>query len=68
MKTVNEVVDELSAVFFGLKEGSITPGVATEMNNSAGKILKGKISQLTYYQDRKEQPSITFWDESKGKQ
>lgn len=65
MKTVNEVVAELSLIFHGLKDGTLTPQVATEMNNSAGKILKAKTSQLTYYQDRKEPPSIKFWDEAK---
>ena len=65
MKNVNDVVGELSDVFYGLKNGTLTPQVATEMNNSAGKILKAKTNQLTYYQDRKEPPNIEFWDESK---
>jgi hypothetical protein len=64
METINDVTAGLSFVFDGLKNGTIAPGVATEMNNAAGKIVKGKLGQLTYYQDRKEKPEIKFWDET----
>ena len=63
MRHVNAVCEKLEAVIAGLETGEMTPQVATEINNAAGKIIKAKTSQLVYYQDRKEPPNIKFWEE-----
>jgi len=63
MRNVNEWCDHLEKVFDQLASGSLTPQVATEMNNSAGKVMKAKTGQLAYYQERKGTPKIPFWEE-----
>lgn len=60
MKNINEVREQLSTVFAGLKDGTITPGVATELNNSVGKIINSVKVELEYYALRKEKPEIKF--------
>lgn len=63
MKHINEICEKLEEVVAGLESGEMTPQVATEINNAWGKVIKAKTSQLVYYQDRKEPPSIKFWEE-----
>ena len=57
---MNELRDELSIVFAGLKNGSIKPGEAAEMSNVAGKMINSAKVQIEYYALRKEQPKIAF--------
>lgn len=65
MKNVNELIEELSAVFMNLKTEKLAPKVAKEMNNSAGKIISASKAQLEYYSLRKEKPTINFLSASK---
>jgi hypothetical protein len=67
MKSVIELRAELSEVFAQLKVGAITPAVATEMNNSAGKIINTVKLELEYAALRKEKPSIPFLTAGKPK-
>ena len=60
MKHISELTTELSALYDGLKNGSIDVKIATEMNNTAGKIIHAQRVQLEYADLRKEQPDIAF--------
>jgi hypothetical protein len=60
MNHISELTKELSALYEGLKDGTIETKVATEMNNTAGKIINAQRVQLEYADLRKEQPDIDF--------
>jgi hypothetical protein len=60
MKHISELSTELSALYEGLKNGTIEVKVAAEMNNTAGKIIHAQRVQLEYAALRKEQPDIAF--------
>lgn len=60
MQNMNELRDELSAVFDGLKSGSIKPCEAAEISNLAGKMINSAKVQVEYYALRKEVPNIKF--------
>lgn len=62
MRNMNDVITELTKVFDGLKDGSIPPEVATELNNTCGKIINASKVQLMYAALRQEKPSIQFLD------
>ena len=58
MQHISELTKELSELYEGLKSGAIDVKVATEMNNTAGKIINAQRVQLEYAELRKEQPNI----------
>ena len=60
MKTVTDLRNELCNTFDDLKAGNITPKVASEMNNSAGKIINTLKVQLDYHTMTKTKPTIQF--------
>jgi hypothetical protein len=60
MKHISELSTELSALYEGLKNGTIEVKVAAEMNNTAGKIIHAQRVQLEYAALRKEEPDIDF--------
>jgi len=60
MKNIEEVRDELSEVFQGLKDGTLEVDRASEMNNTAGKIIKSLAVQLEYFSLRNEQPDLDY--------
>jgi hypothetical protein len=60
MKNMNELRNELSKVFDGLKDGTIKPNEAAEMSNVAGKMINSTKVQIEYYAIRKETPKIAF--------
>ena len=60
MKTVTDLRNELCNTFDDLKAGNITPKVASEMNNSAGKIINTLKVQLDYHTMTKTKPSISL--------
>ena len=60
MKTIKEVRKELATAFEELKSGTLEPKVASEMNNSAGKLIKSLQIQLDYASLRGEKPEIDF--------
>jgi hypothetical protein len=60
MKHISELTTELSSLYEGLKNGTVDVKVATEMNNTAGKIINAQRVQLEYADLRKEQPNIKF--------
>jgi hypothetical protein len=60
MRHISELTTELSSLYEGLKNGTVDVKVATEMNNTAGKIIHAQRVQLEYADLRKEQPDIDF--------
>ena len=60
MKHISELTTELSALYDGLKNGTVDVKVAAELNNTAGKIIHAQRVQLEYSELRKEQPNIKF--------
>ena len=60
METINELREELCKVFKNLESGELDVKKATEMNNSAGKIINTVKIQLDYAALRKETPKIKF--------
>jgi hypothetical protein len=67
MKHISELTTELSELYEGLKNGTMDVKVATEMNNTAGKIINAQRVQLEYAELRKEQPDIDFMKTKKVK-
>lgn len=60
MKNITQLRGALSALFEQLKDGQMDVKVASEMNNSAGKIISSLKVQLDYAELRKEQPNIAY--------
>tara|TARA_R110000803_G_scaffold167416_5_gene230659 strand:+ start:2008 stop:2211 length:204 start_codon:yes stop_codon:yes gene_type:complete len=54
MKNVNELRDELGETFDGLVSGRVTPKVAKEIANVAGKMINSAKVQLDYHALRQE--------------
>ena len=66
MKNIEQLRDELSLVFQGLKDGSIKPSEAAELSNVAGKMINSAKVQIEYYALRKETPEVEFLKSSKA--
>lgn len=62
MKTIEVLTAELSEVFALLKSGEIETKNAEALANIAGKLIKGNLGQLQYYDQRKETPQLPFWE------
>lgn len=60
MTTITDIRNDLVAVFNGLRNGTIEPKQAVEVNNTAGKIIATAKVQLGYHQLRGEVPDIPF--------
>ena len=60
MKNITELRDNLTALFSQLKDGTIDVKAASEMNNTAGKIINTLKVQLEYAALRKEAPDVDF--------
>lgn len=65
MKTINELRDDLTVLFGSIKDGTTDVKVASEMNNTAGKIINSVKAELEYAALKKEAPSIPFLDYQK---
>ena len=60
MKTVVDLREELIVLFNGLKNGTIKPKEAKEMNNSAGKMINSLKVEIEYAAILGKKPSISF--------
>jgi|TARA_R110000744_G_scaffold173945_2_gene292685 hypothetical protein len=60
MKNITELREDLSEVFTGLRNGSVDPKVAKEINNAAGKIIHTVKVQLEYASLTKIKPRIPY--------
>lgn len=65
MRNITELRTALSSLFAEIKEGVVDVKVASEMNNTAGKIIGSLKVQIDYAELRKEEPSIRYLDEAK---
>lgn len=65
MKNITEMRNELSQLFDQLRDGTVPVKVASEMNNTAGKIINSLKVELDYAAARKEEPSIGFLKQSR---
>lgn len=65
MKNVEELTAHLSEVFQSLKAGTIQCKDADALANVAGKLIKANVGQLQYYDQRKETPTLPFWEQAK---
>lgn len=60
MTTITDIRDDLVKVFNGLRDGTVEPKQAVEVNNTAGKIISTAKVQLGYHALRGEVPNIPF--------
>jgi len=60
MNHISELTTELSMLYTGLKNGTVDVKIATEMNNTAGKIINTQRVQLEYAELCKQLPNIAF--------
>ena len=60
MKSITELTVELTDLYQALKDGTIDVKFASEMNNTAGKIINVQKVQLEYAALRDEAPVIPF--------
>ena len=59
-KNIVQLRNDLGDLFEQIRAGGIEPRVASEMNNSAGKILNSLRVELEYAALRKEKPTISY--------
>lgn len=59
-KTIKQLRTDLMDVFNDLKSGAIEVKVASEMNNTAGKIINTVKAELEYATLRNTEPDIDF--------
>jgi adhesin HecA-like repeat protein len=60
MKNISELTTDLSALYGQLRDGTVDIKLATELNNTAGKIISAHKVQLAYHALRDEKPTIPF--------
>lgn len=60
MKNIAELAQDLSALYKELRQGSVDIKLASELNNTAGKIISAHKVQLAYHALRDEAPEIPF--------
>ena len=65
MNNITDLTSNLADLYKSLKDGTVDVKVASEMNNTAGKIINAQKVQLEYAALRKVAPNIPFLD---GKQ
>jgi hypothetical protein len=68
MKNVNELREQLSQVFYELRNNTVKYTDAAELANIAGKMINSAKVQLDYYSLRKETPKISFLDSGEKQQ
>ena len=62
MKNINDLRNELMALFEEIKAEKVDVKLAAEMNNTAGKIINSVKVELEYSAQRKIEPKIGFLD------
>lgn len=60
MKSITELSEKLAGLYEGLASGTIDMKLATELNNTAGKLISAHKVQLAYHALRGESPVIPF--------
>ncbi len=66
-QNIQELRDELVGLFYALKDGTVKPPVAVEMNNAAGKAINSAKLELEYLREktRNKDLKIDFLDSAK---
>lgn len=62
MKNIEDLRNSLCTLFEEIKTGDVDVKKASEMNNSAGKIIGSLKVQIDYAALRKERPKIDYLD------
>jgi hypothetical protein len=62
MKNVNDLRNSLLSLYEEIKCGEIDVKIASEMNNTAGKIINSVKLELEYSAQKKSAPNIKFLD------
>ena len=60
MKNISELATDLTELYTELRSGAVDIKQATELNNTAGKIISAHKVQLAYHALRNEAPTIPF--------
>ena len=60
MTTISDIRDDLIGVFNGLRDGTMEIKEASEINNTAGKIINTAKVQLAYFALRGDRPNLDF--------
>lgn len=60
MKNITELTGSLTKLYAEIEAGGIDMKQATELNNTAGKIISAHKIQLAYHAMRGESPTIPF--------
>ena len=60
MKNIAELTADLGNLYAELRSGTVDIKLATELNNTAGKIISAHKVQLAYHALRDEAPEIPF--------
>lgn len=60
MKNIVELTGDLGKLYSELRAGAVDIKLATELNNTAGKIISAHKVQLAYHALRDEAPEIPF--------
>lgn len=60
MKNISELAADLTGLYTELRNGTVDIKQATELNNTAGKIISAHKVQLAYHALRNEAPVIPF--------
>lgn len=60
MKNISELTQDLGSLYNELRTGTVDIKLATELNNTAGKIISAHKVQLAYHALRDEAPDIPF--------
>ena len=66
MNNIKELRIELTSLFNDLRNGDVEVKVASEMNNSAGKIINSLKVELEYFSLLGDKPEIEFLDKDSG--
>jgi len=62
MKNVNDLRNSLLSLYEEIKTGAVDVKLASEMNNTAGKIINSVKLELEYSAQKKTTPAISFLD------
>lgn len=68
MKNISDLSNELQQIFEQLKNDSIDIKKASELNNTAGKIISVYKTQLSYAALRGDKPDIKFLADDSNKE
>lgn len=63
MKNMTEMRTELLGVLTDLRKGKVDPKIASQINNTAGKVIKTCHAQMEYRRQQKKPSKIAFLED-----